>query len=95
MLVHDRWLHIFDIVHRVRSLILKPTDQCSVLRLRQFDHQVKVCGYRIELGEIEAVLGQQPSVRETAVLTQGDEPGDERRRLGWWPTSSRTGAHGQ
>jgi amino acid adenylation domain-containing protein len=44
----------------------------------RIDHQVKVRGFRIELGEIEVVLRQHPGVRETIILTQGDDPGQKR-----------------
>jgi amino acid adenylation domain-containing protein len=50
--------------------------------LGRLDHQVKIRGYRIELGEIEAVLGQHPSVRETAVIAWTD-PGDEKQLVAY------------
>jgi amino acid adenylation domain-containing protein len=46
--------------------------------LGRLDHQVKLRGVRIELGEIEAALEQHPAVRETAVVTREDIPGETR-----------------
>ncbi|MGH9363230.1 MAG: thioesterase domain-containing protein, partial [Thermoanaerobaculia bacterium] len=46
--------------------------------LGRIGQQVKIRGFRIELGEIETVLGAHPSVRETAVLTREDVPGERR-----------------
>ena len=46
--------------------------------LGRLDNQVKIRGFRIELGEIESVLGQQPQVRRTVVVTREDDPGDKR-----------------
>jgi amino acid adenylation domain-containing protein len=40
------------------------------------DNQVKIRGYRIELGEIEETLAQHASVKECAVVSREDEPGE-------------------
>ena len=51
----------------------------SIEFLGRRDHQVKIRGFRIELGEIEAILAHHPTVHETVVLIQEDNP--EERRL--------------
>ncbi len=45
--------------------------------LGRIDQQVKVRGFRIELGEIEAVLGRHPAVRESVLITKGNESGEK------------------
>jgi amino acid adenylation domain-containing protein/non-ribosomal peptide synthase protein (TIGR01720 family) len=46
--------------------------------LGRVDSQVKVRGFRVELGEVESVLRRHTSVREVAVLTREDAPGEVR-----------------
>ncbi|OQY57302.1 MAG: hypothetical protein B6247_00650, partial [Candidatus Parabeggiatoa sp. nov. 2] len=46
--------------------------------LGRIDNQVKIRGFRIELGEIEAMLGQHPSVAETAVIVHDISQTDKR-----------------
>lgn len=45
--------------------------------LARIDNQVKIRGLRVETGEIEAILGQQPGVRESAVLLESTQNGEE------------------
>ncbi len=55
------------------------------------DEQVKVRGFRIELGEIETALRKDPSVREAAVVAEGERlvayvvPNVE-AKAEWWPS---------
>ena len=45
----------------------------NLVFLGRLDRQVKIRGFRVELDEIEAVLARHPSVRECAVIVQGQE----------------------
>ena len=45
----------------------------NIVFLGRLDRQVKIRGFRVELDEIEAVLAAHPSVRECAVIMQGQE----------------------
>jgi len=49
----------------------------NLVFLGRLDRQIKIRGFRVELDEIEAVLTRHPSVRECAVIVQG-EPNRER-----------------
>lgn len=42
------------------------------------DHQLKIRGYRIELGEIEAQLLHHQQVKEAAVISREEAPGEQR-----------------
>jgi len=42
------------------------------------DDQVKIRGYRVEPREVEATLGQNPAVRDCAVIAREDVPGEKR-----------------
>jgi len=42
------------------------------------DNQVKVHGHRIELGEIESVLQQHPAIKDTVVITVGEQRNRQR-----------------
>ena len=44
--------------------------------LGRADDQVKIRGYRVELGEVEAALAALPEIREAAVVSIGEGPGD-------------------
>jgi amino acid adenylation domain-containing protein len=69
--------------HRSPVTVYRTGDLCrflpdgSVEFLGRVDSQVKIRGFRIELGEIEAALHGYEGVRETAVITREDEPGEK------------------
>ncbi len=42
------------------------------------DDQIKVRGFRVEMGEVEAVLTKHPTVRQSVMVAQEDEPGEKR-----------------
>ncbi|GGF33113.1 non-ribosomal peptide synthetase [Echinicola rosea] len=44
----------------------------------RIDHQVKIRGFRIELGEIEQQLIKEPAIKEVAIHTWEDIPGNKR-----------------
>ncbi|MEJ1930816.1 amino acid adenylation domain-containing protein, partial [Nostoc sp. NIES-2111] len=46
--------------------------------LGRSDYQVKIRGFRIELAEVEAAILQNPQVKETVVVVQEDNPGNQR-----------------
>jgi amino acid adenylation domain-containing protein len=46
--------------------------------LGRVDFQIKIRGFRVEIGEIESVLGQHPAVRQNAVTSIEDSPGNKR-----------------
>ena len=46
--------------------------------LGRIDNQVKIRGFRIGLREIETAIAQYPSIQQTVVTAQEDNPGDKR-----------------
>src|SRR3989304_1105045 len=48
------------------------TEDGNIEFLGRIDDQVKVRGIRVELGEVEAALGQNPGVKESIVISQGE-----------------------
>lgn len=58
--------------------IAKFTENGDLVCLGRIDHQVKIRGFRIELGEIESQLSDLDGIREAAVITREDVPGDQR-----------------
>ncbi|MCP4710051.1 MAG: AMP-binding protein, partial [Planctomycetes bacterium] len=76
--------HMSDDKPGLETLLYKTGDMARYLSdgniefIGRLDDQVKIRGFRIELGEIETVLSGHPKVKEAALSTREDRPGDKR-----------------
>jgi thioester reductase-like protein len=64
-------------------------DDGNIQYLGRIDTQVKIRGFRIETGEIEAQLDQHPTIKESAVIAQGQ--GDEKQLIAFYRASETQG----